>query len=89
MFLFILRYESTRTNGETFIGACDKDKDGVKHELQEMKERWEALNNAILAKAQELEDAAAKLNEFNENCRDLKNALNRCDDKLASHDSLG
>lgn len=22
-------------------------------------------------------------------CRDLKNALNRCDDKLASHDSMG
>lgn len=51
---------------ETFVGACDKDKDGVKNELQEMKQRWEALNNAILAKIQELEDAAAKLNAFNE-----------------------
>jgi dystonin len=75
-------YESTKANGETFIGACDKDKEGVKHELQEMRERWEALSNAILLKAQELEDAAAKLNEFNDNCRDLKNALNRCDDSL-------
>ncbi|XP_035712122.1 microtubule-actin cross-linking factor 1 isoform X8 [Folsomia candida] len=82
-------YESTRGFGETFVGACDKDKDGVKNELQEMKQRWEALNNAILAKIQELEDAAAKLNAFNEDCRDLKNALNRCDDKLASHDSMG
>lgn len=82
-------YDSSRGLGETFIGACDKDKEGVKHELQEMKARWEALNNAILAKAQELEDAAAKLNEFNDNCRDLKNALNRCEDKLASHDALG
>jgi dystonin len=82
-------YESTRGLGETFISACDKDKDGIKTELQDMKARWEALSNAILAKAQELEDAAAKLNDFNDNCRDLKNALNRCEDKLASHDALG
>lgn len=80
-------YESIRGLGETFVGACDKDKEGVKHELQEMKERWEALNNAILSRAQELEDAAAKLSEFNDNCRDLKNALNRCEDKLASGDA--
>jgi chromosome segregation ATPase len=51
-----------------------------------MKERWDALNNALLAKVQELEDAAARLNEFNDNVRDVKNALNRCEDRLASAD---
>lgn len=77
-------YESTRGNGETFLGACDVDKDGVKDELQNMKERWEALNTDLQAKMQELEDAIKKLNEFNDNCRDVKNALNRCEDQLAS-----
>jgi DNA repair ATPase RecN len=79
-------FESTRSFGETFLTSCDKDKQGVTGELQEMKERWDALNNALLAKVQELEDAAARLNEFNDNVRDVKNALNRCEDRLASAD---
>ena len=47
-----------------------------------MKVRWDALNNAALARIQELEDASARLGEFNDNVRDLKNVLNRCEDKL-------
>ena len=79
-------FEATRSLGETFLAACDKDKQGVTGELQDLKERWDALNNALLAKVQELEDAAARLNEFNDNVRDVKNALNRCEDRLASTD---
>lgn len=82
-------YETTRNNGETFVGACDRDKEGIKEELHDLKERWDALNAGILAKVQELEDASAKLNEFNDNCREVKNALGRFEDKLASHDALG
>jgi len=79
-------YESTRSLGETFLAACDKDKQGVTAELRDMKARWEVLNNAVLAKVQDLEDASARLNEFNDNIRDVKNALNRCEDRLASAD---
>lgn len=38
-------YENNRTQGDTFLGACDIDKDVVRNELTSMKERWDALNN--------------------------------------------
>ncbi|XP_060518136.1 microtubule-actin cross-linking factor 1 isoform X29 [Cylas formicarius] len=82
-------YENARALGENFVSACDIDKDVVKNELQELKERWDKLNNDLILRTQALEDQSRKLGDFNENLRDLNHGLERCEDKLASHDALG
>ena len=38
-------FENNITLGETFVSACDIDKDVVKNELSVMKTRWDKLNN--------------------------------------------
>lgn len=38
-------YENNRTLGDTFVAACDIDKEVVKGELALMKQRWDRLNN--------------------------------------------
>ncbi|XP_055645254.1 dystonin-like, partial [Toxorhynchites rutilus septentrionalis] len=82
-------YESARGLGESFIAACDVDKDPIKAELQDMKDRWERLNNELLARAQALETCAKRLGDFNDELRDLEHAVGRCEDRLAAHDALG
>nr|CAD7258245.1 unnamed protein product [Timema shepardi] len=82
-------YENNRTLGDTFHGACDIDKEVVKGELLHMKQRWDKLNNDLLERTQSLEDTARRLSDFNENLRDLQHSLQRCEDKLSSHDALG
>lgn len=82
-------YENTRSLGDTFLSACDIDKDVVKGELNTLKERWDKLNNDLIARTQSLEDQSRKLADFNENLRDLQHGVDRCEDKLASHDALG
>ncbi|XP_076173651.1 dystonin-like protein short stop isoform X27 [Ptiloglossa arizonensis] len=82
-------FENNKTLGETFLGACDIDKQNVKNELGAMKTRWDKLNNDLLITTQSLEDTARHLMDFNENLRDLRHGLQRCEDKLASHDALG
>ncbi|XP_070510262.1 microtubule-actin cross-linking factor 1 isoform X19 [Cardiocondyla obscurior] len=82
-------YENNKMLGETFVGACDIDKQNVKNELSAMKTRWDKLNNDLLSRTQSLEDTARHLMDFNENLRDLQHSLQRCEDKLASHDALG
>ncbi|CAG9820406.1 unnamed protein product [Phaedon cochleariae] len=82
-------YESTKSLGDTFLSACDIDKDDVKNELADLKDRWDKLNNDLILKTQALEDQARKLTNFNENLRDLQHSLERCEDRLASHDALG
>ncbi|XP_032688473.1 microtubule-actin cross-linking factor 1 isoform X36 [Odontomachus brunneus] len=82
-------FENNKTLGETFVGACDIDKQNVKNELGAMKTRWDKLNNDLLSRTQSLEDTARHLMDFNENLRDLQHGLQRCEDKLASHDALG
>lgn len=82
-------FENNKTLGETFLSACDIDKDVVKNELGAMKTRWDKLNNDLLERTQSLEDTARRLADFNENLRDLQHGVQRCEDKLASHDALG
>ncbi|XP_014475405.1 PREDICTED: dystonin isoform X27 [Dinoponera quadriceps] len=82
-------FENNKTLGETFVGACDIDKQNVKNELGAMKTRWDKLNNDLISRTQSLEDTARHLMDFNENLRDLQHGLQRCEDKLASHDALG
>lgn len=38
-------YENNKMLGETFIAACDVDQEVVKDVLDNMKERWDRLNN--------------------------------------------
>lgn len=82
-------YDLTRNLGETFLAACDIDKEPVKAELQDLKERWEKLNNELLARAQTLELCARRLGEFNDDLRNLDHSVGRCEDRLAAHDALG
>ncbi|XP_064211548.1 dystonin isoform X36 [Tribolium castaneum] len=82
-------YENTRTLGDTFVSACDIDKEVVKNELNDLKERWDKLNNDLIERTQALEDQSRKLADFNENIRELQHGVERCEDKLASHDALG
>jgi hypothetical protein len=46
-------------------------------------------NLDLLERTQSLEDTARRLTDFTENLRDLQHSLQRCEDKLASHDALG
>lgn len=82
-------YDSTNGLGESFLSACDVDKEPVKAELQDMKERWEKLNNDLLSRAQTLEICARRLSDFTEELRDLDHAVGRCEDRLGAHDALG
>ncbi|CAH0385023.1 unnamed protein product, partial [Bemisia tabaci] len=82
-------FENLRTLGETFLAACDVDKELVKQELAAVKTRWDKLNNELLERIQWLEETARRLADFSENLRDLGHNVQRCEDKLASHDSLG
>jgi hypothetical protein len=43
----------------------------------------------LLERTQSLEDTSRRLTDFTENLRDLQHSLQRCEDKLASHDALG
>ena len=79
-------YENTRMLGETFHGACDVDKEVVKSELSNLKQRWDKLNNDLLERTQVLEDTARSLTDFNENLRELEHSIQRCEDKLSNHD---
>ncbi|XP_050437249.1 dystonin isoform X15 [Adelges cooleyi] len=82
-------YENVKTLGETFLASCDVDKELVKQELSAIKNRWDRLNNELTERSQWLEDVSRKLADFSDNLRDSEHALQRCEDKLASHDSVG
>ncbi|XP_052120461.1 dystonin isoform X27 [Frankliniella occidentalis] len=82
-------YENNRMLAETFLSACDIDKDIVKNELTHLKQRWDRLNNGLLERTQALEETARRLGDFGENLRDLSHAVQRCEDRLASHDAMG
>ncbi|XP_054274796.1 dystonin isoform X14 [Macrosteles quadrilineatus] len=82
-------FENLRTLGETFLSACDVDKEIVKQELAAVKARWDKLNNELLERTQWLEETSRRLLDLSEQLRDLGHAVQRCEDKLASHDALG
>lgn len=82
-------YDNTKNLGDTFLTSCDVDKEPVKAELQDLKERWEKLNDDLLVRAQALENCARRLGEFNDDLRNLDHSVGRCEDRLAAHDSLG
>jgi DNA repair exonuclease SbcCD ATPase subunit len=82
-------FENVKNLGETFLSSCDVDKELVKQELSTIKTRWDRLNNELMEKTQWLEDISRKLSDFSDNLRDSEHALQRCEDKLNSHDSVG
>lgn len=82
-------YDNTKAQGDAFLAACDVDKEPVKAELQDMRERWEKLNNDLLSHAQTLEICSRRLGDFTEELRDLDHAVGRCEDRLGAHDALG
>lgn len=82
-------FENTKGLGETFLGSCDVDKEPIKAELQDIRERWERLNNNLIARAQEIENCSRRLGDFNDELRNMDHAVGRCEDRLAAHDALG
>ncbi|XP_049879738.1 microtubule-actin cross-linking factor 1 isoform X17 [Pectinophora gossypiella] len=76
-------YENNKTLGETFISACDVDQDIVRKQLDNMKERWDRLNNEVLQQVEFLESTARKLGEFSERVRAVETPLQRCEERLA------
>ncbi|KAL1115034.1 hypothetical protein AAG570_007065 [Ranatra chinensis] len=82
-------FEHLRSLGETFLGACDIDKDVVKQELAAIKARWDKLNNDLLTRTSSVEEVARRLTELTDRVRDLGHSLQRCEDRLATHDALG
>ncbi|XP_075166799.1 dystonin-like protein short stop isoform X14 [Haematobia irritans] len=82
-------YENTKGLGETFLTSCDVDKEPIKGELQDIRERWERLNNDLIARAHEIENCSRRLGDFNDELRNLDHAVGRCEDRLAAHDALG
>lgn len=82
-------YDNVRSLGETFIASCDVDKEPVKSELQDLKERWDKLKNELLLREQAFESCDRRLREFNDDIRNLDNRVGRCEDRLSAHDALG
>ena len=82
-------FETSKSLGDSFLSACDVDKEGVTDELSTTKQRWEGINAALQERAQSLEDIGQRLAEFIELLRDSQHAMQRCEDRLGSHDALG
>ncbi|XP_030078527.1 dystonin isoform X15 [Drosophila hydei] len=82
-------FENTKGLGETFLSSCDIDKEPIKAELQDIRDRWERLNNDLIARAHEIENCSRRLGDFNDELRNLDHSLGRCEDRLAAHDALG
>uniref|UniRef100_A0A6P4F2G1 Dystonin isoform X34 n=1 Tax=Drosophila rhopaloa TaxID=1041015 RepID=A0A6P4F2G1_DRORH len=82
-------FENTKGLGETFLTSCDIDKEPIKAELQDIRDRWERLNNDLIARAHDIENCSRRLGDFNDELRNLDHSLGRCEDRLAAHDALG
>ena len=82
-------FETSKSLGDSFLSACDVDKEGVTDELATTKQRWEQMNHSLLERSQSLEDIGQRLSEFIELLRDSQHAMQRCEDRLSSHDALG
>ncbi|CAG0912338.1 unnamed protein product [Notodromas monacha] len=82
-------YETNKSHGEALLAACDLDEEGVKDILKALLEQWDSLNNRIMDRLQTLEEIAQHLNIYNDRVKDLGHRMQRIEDKLASHDSLG
>nr|XP_024217733.1 dystonin isoform X10 [Halyomorpha halys] len=81
-------FEHLRSLGETFIGACDVDKDVVTKEISAIRERWDRLNNDLVSKTSRLEELGRRLAETSERLRGMSHSIQRCEDRLGTHDSL-
>ncbi|KAF9797759.1 hypothetical protein SFRURICE_017954 [Spodoptera frugiperda] len=75
-------YENNKTLGETFISSCDVDQEVVRKLLDNMKERWDRINNEVLQQVEFLESTARKLGEFSERVRAVDTPLQRCEERL-------
>ncbi|XP_072947994.1 microtubule-actin cross-linking factor 1 isoform X5 [Epargyreus clarus] len=77
-------YENNKTLGETFISSCDVDQEVVRKQLDNMKDRWDKLNNEVLQQVEYLESTARKLGEFAERVRAVDAPLARCEERLTA-----
>ncbi|XP_037953232.1 uncharacterized protein LOC119683566 isoform X20 [Teleopsis dalmanni] len=82
-------YENTKGLGETYLSSCDIDKEPIKAELQDIRDRWDRLNNDLIARAHEIENSSRRLGDFNDELRNLDHGVGRCEDHLAAHNALG
>ncbi|XP_067144023.1 microtubule-actin cross-linking factor 1 isoform X6 [Centruroides vittatus] len=82
-------FDSLYHFGESVISCCDIDKEPVREGINQIKKRWDRMNQGIYERAQSLDDISQNLVDYQEKARDVQHALQRLEDKLASHDGLG
>ncbi|XP_041970881.1 dystonin isoform X11 [Aricia agestis] len=75
-------YENNKTLGETFISSCDVDQEIVRNQLDNMKERWDRINNEVLRASEFVEALSRRLGEFGEKVRAVEAPLERCEERL-------
>ncbi|XP_022692769.1 microtubule-actin cross-linking factor 1-like isoform X2 [Varroa jacobsoni] len=79
-------FDNVRSIGDVFLGCTDIDKEKVRDDLDNLQRRWNELSKTIMNRAQDLDDIAARLGEFNDKARDVGHTLQRMEDRAASHD---
>uniref|UniRef100_A0A0K8TB91 Dystonin n=1 Tax=Lygus hesperus TaxID=30085 RepID=A0A0K8TB91_LYGHE len=81
-------FEHLRSLGEMFVASCDVDKEIVMQELAAAKSRWDKLNNELLSRTSSLEELGRRIAEASDRLRGVSHSVQRCEDRLGSHDSL-
>ncbi|XP_024083990.1 dystonin isoform X23 [Cimex lectularius] len=81
-------FEHLRSLGDTFVSSCDIDKDIVLQEVAAAKSRWDKLNNELLLKTSTLEELGRRLVDAADRLRGVSHSVQRCEDRLGSHDSI-
>ncbi|XP_073988701.1 dystonin-like protein short stop isoform X27 [Rhodnius prolixus] len=81
-------FEHIKSLSETFVSSCDIHKEIVLQEVASVKSRWDKLNNELLHKTSSLEELGRRLADATDRLRSLSHSVQRCEDRLGSHDSL-
>uniref|UniRef100_A0ABD2XTK8 Calponin-homology (CH) domain-containing protein n=1 Tax=Trichogramma kaykai TaxID=54128 RepID=A0ABD2XTK8_9HYME len=75
--------------GETFMNLCDIDQNAIKVDLNEVKLRWNKVHETLTDHITTLESSSTELESFMKKLKDLEYEVNKYEDKLTFHDSLG
>ena len=76
-------FENLCTLAESLIAIADIDTEQIRDQINDIKRRWNDLNQELAKALENFEKLLSKLNNYNDKARDLNNGLNRLDDKLS------
>ncbi|XP_022239565.1 microtubule-actin cross-linking factor 1-like isoform X12 [Limulus polyphemus] len=74
--------------GEVLLDQTDVDQQDVQQKLNELKERWDRLNQGVLERAQAMDNVSRLLITYHDTTRDVQHTLQRLEDKMTSFDGL-